>query len=401
MRPVQSFILMIILCSLCIVFYYSSFNLQLAYSHRSLLEVSANPTPEGNRVNHPPFASFREFIPQNQAYWNRLLHFQLRRMGQRQEGIGQEGSNWSSCEQNPEHLRTNVHDFSSYPELHQVFIRGMDCRHPPILINQPEKCTSDGGDTFLLFAIKSTPKNFEQRQAVRETWGREGVYSGGVRVRTVFLLGSTSQDDPDLSQLLAYEGRRYGDLLQWGFKDSFFNLTLKEHVFYRWALTHCPNISFVFKGDDDVFANTKAILAHLQSLEPDKASKLYLGQVLTSASPLRDTKSKYYIPESFYEGPYPAYAGGGGYLFSGSLIRPLYGITLTLPFFPIDDVYSGMCFSALDVAPEVHPGFHTFDIREQDRENVCVHRNLLLVHKRSPQQILRLSRSMKNPLLIC
>ncbi|KAJ7990135.1 hypothetical protein DPEC_G00297190 [Dallia pectoralis] len=433
MRRIHSLIAMVLMCSLFLFIYYSSLSQPQAQFHRPLTGVSANTISAGHSdfvkngekysikndgkmdvLTHVPgsipgvpqegfalSASFRESIPQNPAYWNRLLHFQLKQMDNKQSPAGPEGRNWSNCENSAEQLRTNIHDFSQYPELHKIFIRGMDCRDPPILIDQPEKCRSNGGKTFLLFAIKSTPRNFEQRQTVRETWGREAVYSGWVKVRTVFLLGTTTQDDPNLSRLLAFEGRLYGDLLQWNFQDSFFNLTLKEHAFYRWALARCPNVSFIFKGDDDVFANTKAILAYLQSLEPDKASKLYLGQALISASPLRDSKSKYYIPESFYEGGYPAYTGGGGYLFSGSLIGQLYGVTVLLPFFPIDDVYTGMCFSALGIVPEKHDGFQTFDIREQDRANVCVHRNLLLVHKRSPREIMQLWRDIKNPLLLC
>ncbi|XP_070983542.1 N-acetyllactosaminide beta-1,3-N-acetylglucosaminyltransferase 2 [Oncorhynchus clarkii lewisi] len=437
MRRIKALVVMAFLCSLCLIFLYSSLNLHLAHRHRALLEVSANPrseisfetlstkpvpnylrltltkdstksvpiqvtvTPTPDLHQSAVFAALKKAIPQNTAYWNRVFYSGIRRLDKGGNSTRPEALDWSHCRHDSEQLRTNIHDFTSYPELHQDFLLGMECRNPPILIDQPEKCTSEDGETFLLLAIKSTPRNFEQRQAVRETWGREALYGGGVRVRTVFLLGSSSLDEPDLSQLLVLEARHHGDLLQWDFHDSFFNLTLKEQVFYRWVLSRCPKVSFVFKGDDDVFANTEAILGYLQSLEPNKNSTLYLGQIISTASPLRDSKSKYYIPPTFYDGPYPAYAGGGGYLFSGSLIRPLYGVSKFLPFYPIDDVYSGMCFNALGILPEAHDGFQTFDIREQDRENPCVHKDLLLVHRRSPRQIIRLWRSIHNPVLIC
>lgn len=437
MRRVQALMVMAFLCSLCLIFLYSSLNLHLAHRHRALLEVSDDSrrevsfetlstkqvptyprltsTEDGIKsvpiqftVTPPPdlhqaavFAAIKKAIPQNTAYWNRVFYSGIGRLEKGGNSTRNEGLDWSRCRHNLEQLRTNIHDFTSYPELHQDFLLGMECRNPPILIDQPEKCTSEDGETFLLFAIKSTPGNFEQRQVVRETWGREAVYGGGVRVRIVFLLGSSSLDEPDLSQQLVFEARHHGDLLQWDFHDSFFNLTLKEHVFYRWVLSRCPKVSFVFKGDDDVLANTEAILGYLQSLAPSKTSTLYLGQIISTASPLRDSKSKYYIPPTFYDGPYPAYAGGGGYLFSGSLIRRPYGVSKFLPFYPIDDVYSGMCFNALGILPEAHNGFQTFDIREQDRENPCVHKDLLLVHRRSPRQIIRLWRSIHNPVLIC
>lgn len=236
---------------------------------------------------------------------------------------------------------------------------------------------------------------------MRETWGREEVYKGGMRVRTVFLLGSSSQDDPDLSPMLSFEAQHYKDILQWDFCESLLNLTLKMNLLLQWTLQNCPNVSFVFSGDDDVFVNTPALLNYLQSLEPLKASQLYAGHVISTANPLRDPKSKYYIPLSFYEGPYPAYAGGGGFLISGALLQPFFAVSHVIPFFPIDDVYTGMCAKALDVTPETHVGFQTFDVKEEDRENLCVHKDLILIHQRTPQQMKKLWRGIHSPLLTC
>lgn len=433
MRRIQALMAMALLSSLFILLFYST-QLQMTHSHLSLqtdflrnhrlyandsgahpskqdsvtphLNTADSVAPHLNTANVSVSDSLRKIIPQNGAYWNRLLHSILRQLDKGKYTFRKDRVSWSQCREiNEELLRINVHDFNSYSMQHQEFVKGMECRHPPILIDQPNKCSSSKGEgdgqTFLLLAIKSRPRNFEQRQAVRETWGREGVYQGGLRVRTVFLLGRSSPDDPDLAPLLSFEAKHFGDLLQWDFHDSLFNLTLKEHVFYSWSLTHCPHVSFVFKGDDDVLANTQLILDYLQSLESSKAPKIYVGQIISQARPLRDPKSKYYVPLSFYNGPYPAYAGGGGYLFSGALLRPLYYISLVIPFFPIDDVYSGMCFQALGISPEAHREFRTFDVKKQDRDNTCVHKGLLLVHQRSPQQVKRLWKGIHNPFLTC
>ncbi|KAJ8402170.1 hypothetical protein AAFF_G00370350 [Aldrovandia affinis] len=352
---------------------------------------------------------FRQTIPQNSAFWNRKQHALFKQLDSSKglvEGNATERRrpNRSSC--NPvsvELLTTNIQDFSSYPLLYQDFLQGMDCRDPPVLIDQPNKCSPSDrqGQPFLLFAIKSVPGNFQQRQAVRETWGRETTYNGALKVRTLFLLGTSSPGDPNLSQLLRFEARYFGDMLQWDFRDSFYNLTLKENAFLGWAQRRCPHAAFIFKGDDDVFVNPLAMVEYLSSLEPGKASRLYVGQIVSQATPFRDSKSKYYVPPTFYEGPYPSYAGGGGFVFSGSLLEPLHRLSQHIPFFPIDDVYTGMCFQALGITPEGHDGFQTFDIREQDRDNVCAHKRLLLVHQRSPQQVLRLWKHMTSPLLTC
>ncbi|XP_062328407.1 N-acetyllactosaminide beta-1,3-N-acetylglucosaminyltransferase 2 [Osmerus eperlanus] len=349
--------------------------------------------------------SFRKAVVQNTAFWNRKLMRFIKQLDNGDYSAEKSKLSWSNCrETNEELLKTNMHDFSTYPDLHKDFLYGMDCRDPAMMINQPDKCSGDKekvDDLLILFAIKSTPKNFEQRQVVRQTWGQEGRYEGGVRLRIVFLLGSSARDDPDLGQLISFEANHFRDVLQWDFHESFFNLTLKEHVFYRWAIEHCPGVSFVFKGDDDVFVNRQAIFHYLKSLSPEQTSKLYVGQIISSATPLHDPQSKYYIPLTFYDGPYPPYAGGGGFLFSGSLIQPLYSISQLIPLFPIDDVYTGMSFQAIGITPTEHKGFRTFDIQEQDRENLCIHKNLLLVHKRSPQQMMKLWRGVNSPLLTC
>ncbi|XP_052007839.1 N-acetyllactosaminide beta-1,3-N-acetylglucosaminyltransferase 2-like [Xyrauchen texanus] len=406
--------------SFCFVIFYSKLK-DVARSQREMTEMSSvkTATPQQrvsttvrkiSNIMTPykltPFnisEGFRKDIPKNGAYWNRKLHSLLREFDNAVNQTRKDPRSRFRCRpESFELLQTNIQDLQSYPLLYMDFLNGMECRDPPILINQHSKCALKENDQiFLLFAIKSTSKHFERRQAIRETWGREGSYDNGVQVRTVFLLGRSSLDDPNLDKLVSLEAQQFQDLLVWDFQDSFYNLTLKEHVFFKWILDHCPSVSFIFKGDDDVFANTQAILNHLQSLDPAQASSLYTGQIIEKASPLRDSKIKYYVPQTFYEGPYPPYAGGGGFLFSGNLIPSLYHVSFYIPFFPIDDVYTGMCFKALGISSSIHGGFRTFDIREQDRENACVHKDLLLVHKRNPQQTMRLWRNMHSSMLTC
>lgn len=361
--------------------------------------------PQPHALNLSVSGKLRQTIAQNGAYWNRLLHLAARTLA-KGENPSWPYYEWSQCkEKSKELVQTNVHDIASYPLMFQDFLHSMNCRSPPVLHDQPNKCSAGGGEevnqTILLFGIKSTPGHFEQRQAVRETWGREGVYANGLRVHTVFLLGSSPPEDPDLGPLLSFEAKYFGDLLQWDIHESLLNLTLKMNAFLQWTLKSCPQVSFIFSGDDDVFVNTPALVSYFQSLEPAKASRLYVGHVISKATPLRDTKSKYYIPLSFFDGPYPDYTGGGGFLMSGALLQPLHSVSRVIPLFPIDDVYIGMCLLAVGVSPEAHPGFQTFDVKEPDRENLCIHKHLILIHRRSPQQIERLWEGINSPLLTC
>ncbi|XP_074535548.1 N-acetyllactosaminide beta-1,3-N-acetylglucosaminyltransferase 2 [Halichoeres trimaculatus] len=408
-----------IIFTVVLIFFYTTLHLEVTSSPKSAPEMLTElldlppqvqfqdriTVPQPKVLNVNVSDSFKQTITQNKAYWNRLLYSALKNQG-KERSPPRSGSDWSSCKvTDQELLRTNVHDFNSYNPLLQDFVQSMNCRTPPVLINQPKKCFSAGEDKedekILLLGIKSTPAHFERRQAVRETWGQERVNKTGLRVRTVFLMGRPQVDDPDLSLLLSFEAGLFGDILQWDFHESFLNLTLKMSAFLQWTLTYCPHVTFVFSGDDDVFVNTPLLLTYLQSLGSSEASKLYSGHVIRQASPIRDPRSKYYIPMSYYDGPYPQYVGGGGFLVSGALLESFYSVSQIIPFYPIDDAYTGMCFNALGVIPQSHEGFYTFEIKEESRQSLCVHKGLILTHQHSPQQLKRLWRGIHSPFLTC
>uniref|UniRef100_UPI00398EAE42 N-acetyllactosaminide beta-1,3-N-acetylglucosaminyltransferase 2-like n=1 Tax=Pristiophorus japonicus TaxID=55135 RepID=UPI00398EAE42 len=371
-------------------------NYSLNTSNLSLAPDLADSGGEVGLVNISSF--FKDFIPAKNNVWNLKQHQMFRLLDSlRLQGAAQyrpsRACNASAAAATP------IADAASYSEAHRDFLRYMDCKDYPQRLDHPGKCE---GGAFLLLVVKSVVANFERRQAVRETWGREGTLAGA-RVLTLFLLGSASGAGrgPDLQGLLDHEDRLHGDILQWEFKDTLYNLTLKDYLFLRWATAHCLAARYVFKGDDDIFLNTPVLLGYLQSLEAGRGDQLYVGQTIVNASPLRDKKSKYSIPLPFYDGAYPAYAGGGGFLYSGRLLPSLYAVSHYIPFFPIDDVFTGMCFSALGVPSLHHAGFRTFDIEAQRRDDPCAHADLILVHQRSPQQTTQLWRALYSPDLKC
>ncbi|KAL4623013.1 N-acetyllactosaminide beta-1,3-N-acetylglucosaminyltransferase 2-like [Arapaima gigas] len=271
------------------------------------------------------------------------------------------------------------------------FILSMHCRDYSLLMDQPSLCGHDGQEApFLLVAVKSQECNFENRQAIR---------------RTVFLLGQQDRSKQPCSRgvdLLKQESDVYGDILQWGFQDTFFNLTLKDVLFWAWFSRRCPHAHFVFKGDDDVFVQTPALLEYLRREEKwlDRRGKswdFFVGELIDNATPVRSAAEKYYVPESFYVGQYPPYASGGGIIYSGSLALRLLEVSKQVHLFPIDDVYLGMCLRKLGLAPTHHPGFLIFDFPEKDKGNSCAYYSILLVHKRSPTEMQRLWKKLQAP----
>ncbi|KAK1793701.1 hypothetical protein P4O66_011461 [Electrophorus voltai] len=304
----------------------------------------------------------------------------------------------NSCEPDVS-VMTQVKDFSSLPDRFKDFLLYMRCRSYPMVVDPPDICR---GQPYLLLAIKSLAPHFDRRQAIRESWGRAGLMENKTVV-TIFLLGNAAVVDhhPDLSHMLRYESAMHGDILQWDYRDSFFNLTMKEVLFLEWFNTRCSGANFVFKGDDDVFVHTSNIIKFLKSLSQAKAQDLFVGDVITNAGPHRDKKVKYFIPESMFVGTYPPYAGGGGYLYSGYVAKRLHGVTSRVALYPIDDVYTGMCLRKLGLAPEKHKSFRTFDIEEKYRNNPCAYKSLMLVHPRTPQEMIRIWAWLNDPALNC
>ncbi|XP_030647846.1 UDP-GlcNAc:betaGal beta-1,3-N-acetylglucosaminyltransferase 7 [Chanos chanos] len=291
--------------------------------------------------------------------------------------------------------------FTNLEPNFKQFLFYRHCRYFPMTINHPEKCS---GDIHLLMVVKSIITQYDRREVIRKTWGKEQVINGK-RIKTLFLLGASSNEAERANhqKLLEYEDYIYGDILQWDFLDTFFNLTLKETHFLKWFSTYCDNVRYIFKGDDDVFVSVENILEYLEASRDVK--DLFVGDVLFKAKPIRKKENKYYIPVALYNKThYPPYAGGGGFLMAGPLARKLYGASETLELYPIDDVFLGMCLEVLQVTPIKHNAFKTFGLVKNKNSKLnkepCFYKSMIVVHKLLPKDLMNMW-EMVNSDLIC
>ncbi|KAK3540060.1 hypothetical protein QTP70_025378 [Hemibagrus guttatus] len=298
------------------------------------------------------------------------------------------------CERNLS--ASEIQGFSTLPMIIQDFLFYQHCRYFPMLLNAPGKCggPENSADVFLLLAIKSSPSNYERREVLRKTWASERLQSG-VWIRTVFISGTTGNgfEKDRLNKLLELENREYQDIVQWDFNDTFFNLTLKQILFLEWMERFCPDVHFLLNGDDDIFANTDNMVEYLMSLGDNDGSKhLFIGHLIQNVGPIRHPASKYYIPKQVHKSDrYPPYCGGGGFLLSRYSSRVIYNMSHSIPLLPIDDVYMGMCLEKAGLAPRSHIGVRTAGLNvpsgQQEANNPCYYREVLLVHRFLPQQI--------------
>ncbi|XP_062860243.1 UDP-GlcNAc:betaGal beta-1,3-N-acetylglucosaminyltransferase 9 [Trichomycterus rosablanca] len=337
------------------------------------------------------------------------LHAQTESMQQNESKYPKTRSKLNKKDLKRKATRTKAPPVPTLPQFDfKDYLRRKDQRQFKMLIDQPKKCTGPNGAPYLLIAIKSMAVDFDKRQVVRHTWGREGVAKNGINIMTVFLLGVPQNvtELPQWDRLLAYESSIFKDILLWDFKDTFFNLTLKETHFLQWVNTSCSKAKFIFKGDADVYVNIENVLEMLEDKQTNE--DFFVGDIIVHARPIRRRNSKYYVPEFIYgQGIYPSYAGGGGYVMSGHTALRLHMACKEVELFPIDDVFLGMCLLRIGVKLIHHVGFRTFGIDRPPAApylevfDPCFYRELILVHSLTVPQIWLMWNLLHDPSVRC
>ncbi|XP_070817356.1 N-acetyllactosaminide beta-1,3-N-acetylglucosaminyltransferase 3-like [Chaetodon trifascialis] len=315
---------------------------------------------------------------------------------------------WTRCQQNK--AAANISGFSSLPGNIKDFLYYRHCRHFPMLLDPTDKCggADESAEVFLLLVIKSSPGNYDRREVLRKTWAKERRHND-VWIRRIFISGTTASgfEKHRLNKLLELEQQEYGDILQWDFSDTFYNLTLKQILFLEWMERNCPNARFLLNGDDDVFANTDNMVEYLQGLKDNDGSKhLFVGHLIQNVGPIRWSGSKYFIPVQVQESnSYPPYCGGGGFLLSGYTALVIYNMSQSITILPIDDVYMGMCLAKAGLGPASHMGVKTAGLyipsTTLDGYDPCYYKEVLLVHRFLSANMYLMWHRIHDPNLIC
>ena len=312
------------------------------------------------------------------------------------------------CQQNAS--AGDVEGFSSLPGHIKDFLYHQHCLHFPMILDVHDKCggADESAEVFLLMVIKSSPVNYERREALRKTWAQERLQNG-VQIRRVFLSGVTGSgfERERQNRLLELEHDEYNDILQWDFRDTFFNLTLKQVLFLEWMERNCPKARFLLNGDDDVFVNTDNMVEYLQGLRGNNGSKhLFTGHLMLNKGPIRSPESKYYVPVQVQKSEsYPPFCAGGGFLLSGYTAMVIYNMSKSIPFLPCDDVYMGMCLAKAGLRPVFHMGVKIPSMpipsHKLDEFDPCYYKEILLVHKFSPAENYLMWKRINDPNLKC
>ncbi|CAN7951816.1 unnamed protein product, partial [Ixodes pacificus] len=202
------------------------------------------------------------------------------------------------------------------------------------ILYPPSLCMQKNSSTQLdyLIVIFSAPKNFDRRNAIRETWASE--IKERSNSRTAFLLAKTENDK--VQQAIESESYLHADIIQGTHIDHYRNLTLKAKMMMRLVLKHCSKVSFLIKCDDDTFVNVENLLKVMQR----KRTDAIYGHLYANKRPYREPSSKWYVSKEEYNGTeYPPFVAGAFYVLGGSILRRLYDASEQEPFFWLEDVF--------------------------------------------------------------
>jgi hypothetical protein len=111
----------------------------------------------------------------------------------------------------------------------------------------PDICLQKKTNIILILTIViSAPKNFEERHAIRQGWGK--MASKMPKSALIFLVGTN-----ELLVQLEAESDTYGDVAITDTVDTYQNLTLKTLAAFDWMRQYCPQAQYLLKTDDDMF----------------------------------------------------------------------------------------------------------------------------------------------------
>uniref|UniRef100_UPI00398E8D4B beta-1,3-galactosyltransferase 5-like n=1 Tax=Pristiophorus japonicus TaxID=55135 RepID=UPI00398E8D4B len=241
---------------------------------------------------------------------------------------------------------------------------------------------SDCGDhpPFLVCLVTVSQSQWEARDAIRRTWGRDQT-TDGKRTVAYFLLGYNTW----YQSTILNESLHYGDIIQKNFTDTYSNLTLKVLMGIEWVHRFCSAASFVMKTDSDMFVNTH-YLTYL--LSEKNRTRLYTGFIKAKEKPIRYSSNKWYLAKKEYpHSTYPPFCSGTGYVFSGDLAEPIIAVSKHIPLLRLEDVYIGLCLQKLNVTPvelSLKQPFYTRKVKF----SICHFQTLVTSHRVSPIELL-------------
>ncbi|CAF0778049.1 unnamed protein product [Rotaria sordida] len=165
---------------------------------------------------------------------------------------------------------------------------------------------------FIVFIVLSRALNFDFRQAIRATWGRNGKYKQyNIHVQTIFFVGT----DDSVQSAIRLEQSLFNDVVEVVIPENYPFVAHKELASLFWTRLYCPLARLIFRADDDILLDTFLLLDYIKNhLNINTQDGLHgwfrFNNTVHRADKWAITKIEY-KPKI-----YPPYTFGIGYLFS-------------------------------------------------------------------------------------
>lgn len=212
-------------------------------------------------------------------------------------------------------------------------------------ILNPEYSICKDGEILAIAFISIKTDSFEKRKQIRSTWANVSKFP---KLRIIFALGLAS--DPKIEKLIVEESKKYNDIVQEDFVDTYYNLTTKMIMSFKWISEYCDRSPFILRINDDVVLNTPIFLKYLERLLAQNNGVFkysLIGDYASHKGPHRDKDDKYYVSYEQFNGTlYDPFVYGNAYILTTDLARYFYLLSemRNCPPFStwMEDVYFGI-----------------------------------------------------------
>jgi len=181
----------------------------------------------------------------------------------------------------------------------------------------PVNLCKNSSETILFTAfVIIAPNSFHKRKLIRATWANKTLFSSKVKV--IFVIGlpaSSSSKNGKVNEEIEREFSKYQDILQLNFVDSYYKITKKVMLSFKWIHTYCSETKYILRINEDVFVNTFELIRFFNPSNNNIAYKprqIYGWLVKNFTTNVnRKENTKFYVTNNEYAcAQYPDYPSG-------------------------------------------------------------------------------------------
>ena len=187
----------------------------------------------------------------------------------------------------------------------------------------------DGTNTqlTLISFVVIGPDFIDKRTKIRSTWGSNNL---NISFRTIFVTGLSKNQT--VNSIIKNEFNQFKDIVQGDFIDTYYMLTPKVIMAFKWISKYCSNSYFTLRQNDDVVLNPFKLVKYLETLlnNANKTVKNKVMGVCHKNPPVsRNPQDKFYVSyEQYNRSTYDSYCEGSALILTTELTGIYYELSL-------------------------------------------------------------------------